>query len=386
MNIKAKLTAWENAALITSGQKEQILSFENARKRPFLYYTFLFISCMCIGTGIISVIAYNWENISDFAKLFCYFILLAATGTAVFQSRIKEKTLAFESLSLLFAAMVMAGIGLIAQVYDLRAENLRAVLLWSVITLPLMLLCRKPFLAGLWLFGFSAAFYAELINIEAIQEFMEKALRNAPFWLFWADLLIKLAILRVLYAFKLTGQLAKAGRFWFYVCFAFYILNMELSGLFFGSAYPYFTTLPASLSPWLYWLPGLAAFGILWWFCRRDEKYSLFLTAMLAAAVYSIIRTYTSGSETFAEILSAALTIFVLLACQIYAYRGGWIKTMNFCAALIALRFFIIYLQVFGSMLDTGIGLIISGLVFLAIALSLHKVSSFLTRNLKKEA
>ena len=108
MNIKAKLTAWENAALITSGQKEQILSFENARKRPFLYYTFLFISCMCIGTGIISVIAYNWENISDFTKLFCYFILLAATGTVVYQSRIKEKTLAFESLSLLFAAMVMA--------------------------------------------------------------------------------------------------------------------------------------------------------------------------------------------------------------------------------------------------------------------------------------
>ena len=106
---------------------------------------------------------------------------------------------------------------------------------------------------------------------------------------------------------------------------------------------------------------------------------------MLAAAVYGIIRTYASG-ETIAEILSAALTIFVLLACQIYAYRGGWIKTMNLCAALVALRFFIIYLQIFGSMLDTGIGLIISGLVFLTIALSLHKVSSFLTSNLKKEA
>ena len=65
---------------------------------------------------------------------------------------------------------------------------------------------------------------------------------------------------------------------------------------------------------------------------------------------------------------SAAMIIALLAIVSSYAYCTHQTRLFNVATVLIALRLFGIYLEVFGSLLSTGAGLIVSGLVFLGLA------------------
>ena len=80
MNIEKKLDVWTKEKLITGAQKKAVLEYEERLKSRSLLYTLLFLGGFCFGLGIISLIAYNWQDISPAAKLVIYFVMLAATG------------------------------------------------------------------------------------------------------------------------------------------------------------------------------------------------------------------------------------------------------------------------------------------------------------------
>lgn len=61
MNIYSKLSDWQKRGLITAEQQQKITDYENNVRRPMLYHALLFLSCFCIGIGVIAVIAANWE-------------------------------------------------------------------------------------------------------------------------------------------------------------------------------------------------------------------------------------------------------------------------------------------------------------------------------------
>lgn len=78
---------------------------------------------------------------------------------------------------------------------------------------------------------------------------------------------------------------------------------------------------------------------------------------------------------------SALMMIALLSVAGIYAYRHNYPRLLNVSTVLIALRFFGVYLEVFGSILSTGMGLIVSGLAFAAIAVVWQKVRRRLLHN-----
>ena len=49
-------------------------------------------------------------------------------------------------------------------------------------------------------------------------------------------------------------------------------------------------------------------------------------------------------------------------------YRANAMQVVNLATAVIAVRIFLAYVEVFGSMLATGAGLIVSGVLLLALA------------------
>ena len=69
MNIYSKLSDWQKRGLITAEQQQKITDYENNVRRPMLYHALLFLSCFCIGIGVIAVIAANWEAIPAAVKL-----------------------------------------------------------------------------------------------------------------------------------------------------------------------------------------------------------------------------------------------------------------------------------------------------------------------------
>jgi hypothetical protein len=62
------------------------------------------------------------------------------------------------------------------------------------------------------------------------------------------------------------------------------------------------------------------------------------------------------------------------------ALLNGMPKLLNLAVIVIALRLLIVYVEVFGSLLQTGFGLIISGVVLIALVGATRKVMTALPR------
>ena len=126
MNIEKKLDVWTKEKLITGAQKKAVLEYEERLKSRSLLYTLLFLGGFRFGLGIISLITYNWQDVSPAAKLVIYFVMLAATGGAAVSASFGSRRLLSETLLFVYALLVLAGIGLIGQIYQLTAHGLRA--------------------------------------------------------------------------------------------------------------------------------------------------------------------------------------------------------------------------------------------------------------------
>ena len=60
------------------------------------------------------------------------------------------------------------------------------------------------------------------------------------------------------------------------------------------------------------------------------------------------------------------VTVWALVAWC--GYKAHVMQLVNVATAVIAARIFVVYIEVFGSMLATGAGLIVSGVLLLALA------------------
>lgn len=105
--------------------------------------------------GVILLVSANWASIPDALKLGGLVGLLAAAhGTALwirFSGSDLHRTA--EALHFLGAALFLAGIGLVAQIYNLDERPPNGVLLWLVAILPLAVLLRSPAISLLVIFA-----------------------------------------------------------------------------------------------------------------------------------------------------------------------------------------------------------------------------------------
>ena len=138
----------------------------------------------------------------------------------------------------------------------------------------------------------------------------------------------------------------------------------------------YFRTDNVSLG-WTVW--GLSALALAG-FAFACRKTSL-RPGIAAAAVIFVYAFLTDMLPAWEDETSALMMIALLSVAGIYAYRHNYPRLLNVSTVLIALRFFGVYLEVFGSILSTGMGLIVSGLAFAAIAVVWQKVRRRLLHN-----
>lgn len=108
-----------------------------------------YFSAFLIGLGIIALVAANWEQIPNNVKLGGAIVLMIANASAVILSMKFKKNILTQVLCGVFAALIMAVIGLIGQIFQLRSDVSGACLLWAVCAWPLFLI--TPRLLWLWL-------------------------------------------------------------------------------------------------------------------------------------------------------------------------------------------------------------------------------------------
>lgn len=108
-----------------------------------------YFSAFLIGLGIIALVAANWEQIPNNIKLGGAVSLMVVNAAAVILSMKFKKNTLTQVLCGVFAALIMAVIGLIGQIFQLRSDVSGACLLWALCAWPLFLI--TPRLLWLWI-------------------------------------------------------------------------------------------------------------------------------------------------------------------------------------------------------------------------------------------
>lgn len=108
-----------------------------------------YFAAFLIGLGIIALVAANWEQIPNNVKLGGAVSLMIANASAVILSMKFKKNILTQVLCGVFAALIMAVIGLIGQIFQLRSDVSGACLLWALCAWPLFLI--TPRLLWLWI-------------------------------------------------------------------------------------------------------------------------------------------------------------------------------------------------------------------------------------------
>ncbi len=152
-----ELQEWLDEGIISASQAERI---EARRGRgaggPGAFAVLASIGGVCVALGVILVIAYNWDRFHRGWKLGGFLITLALIAEAA--GRLPDRMVMVRSaVRMTWLVLPLAGIGLMAQVYQLSGDPLKPILLALVLGAPLVGFANQPSLTWLHTAGLAAA-------------------------------------------------------------------------------------------------------------------------------------------------------------------------------------------------------------------------------------
>ena len=367
-NINKKIDDWVSHQLITKKQAEKIINYEASKSgRSWILYGFSILGFTTIAIGIISLIAANWQLIPGDLKLLIDFLFLTLIALWVYSSWKQERFIMFEVSLVFFMLLCLASIGLISQVYHTGGELYEALLLWSAITVGLALVSQKTFSPFIWSAGFLLSLNVAIFQSPTLQPIFQD--RIAPVFMTLPVLCAFLAM--VSKKFNLKVQ-TKALNIWTFI--------MGISGLvtseFYHSietTYIYSDDLPA-------FIIGYILVIILSFLISMDTKYKKMQKNLLLLVLISyLIPFHFAFVDIESQIVYAFSSIVILIMFSIFLASLQKRRLFQFFLILIGLRFFVLYCQEFGGMMTTGLILITSGALIIAMVILWNKYHHRLT-------
>lgn len=366
MKLSDKISKWEKEKIISAFQAQAILEYERRAGRPHFFAATVLLGIFCIGLGIIALVSANWQQISAGVKLAADFILLAVVGWGIWFSAQKRREIWTEGLLFGFSLLIMGSIGLIGQVCQLQGDIWKALLFWSILTLPLLGICRKILLPMLWVPLFLVSAVA-VLNEETewfgeLTHFLENAY-PASLW-FGGFLLMAYLYVVVKPCCRLV---AEAFKNWMFVGITLMIVCYDFLGAEFHRPYWQSHCFPLlALIAFIF----LLGFYVLARFKKDGEVVGRFLLTLWG---FSILYAFLSPRGILMELSGFSLTAAILGQGIYLAWKYRSASVMNKLVILLALRIFVVFLQVFGSLMTTGFGLLGGGILFLALAAATKK-------------
>ncbi len=345
------LQRWIAAGIITADQAARIAEFDRDRqRRPSLLYAIAGVAGLAIAVGIVSIVASNWDGIPGRAKIGIDLVLLVAVAAGVWEWDRRGIAWARETAIVVLWGLVLASIALVGQVYQLGGRTHVAMSTWTVLTAMLMTRAHSGAAASLWILGMQATWASIAVWFAIQYDDGPPALAT----IFWPPLVClglgshrgiedrRPALAKALRAIGWTELVlcASAGTLAFYENTAHE--NWD-------SAYA-----PAALSMIATLALGMAVQT------RLSER-----AALLACFAVAHVPVFFSPGDLGA--VSALTFIGLWLVIAWLAYDTQDRGLLNLATALVGVRIVIVYFEVFGSLLDTGLGLVSGGTVALLV-------------------
>jgi uncharacterized membrane protein len=328
-------------------------------RRPYLLYAVGGLGALSIGIGLLSIVASNWDAIPAGVKLGLDLVLLLGLSAAILRADEGKSGWVRETLLLVFYGAVLASIGLVAQVYHLGGAAEDALLFWSVITAPIVLHGQGRLLAAVWLIATQSVIYAEILRA------LDRTPRqDAPVVFLTAAFLLTLVL----------GALGESawlrGRKPAFASVAGVLARVQLMGI--ATVFPlaWYERSTASAAALGFVALAVVAAGAGALAVRTTGDTPTARVPLVVLAVAAPVMSYLPLlADHDHQGVPAAVSFLLLWSLYGFAaYRLGRYRALNVATALLAIRLLIVYFEVFGSLLDTGIGLLTGGLltVFLA--------------------
>jgi uncharacterized membrane protein len=356
MNLDARLAAWREAALVTEEQARAIREFEEKRRgnsRTWVVGALGALGGLAIAAGLVSLVASNWERIAPGVKLAAAFALLAGCLAAAYACSRDGRTLASDLFLFAHGGISLALIGLVSQVYHLSGAPWRALALATAIAIP-----------------------AAAISDRALSSDLAVAFALATVWL-----VVEKSAYAILRGFGAALVWAAAGAVLLFLAEAVRRVHPAATRALrrWGGAVLFAVSIAAAFAWSIDWGRGtLLAVGALCavlaaaWIARLAWKRQGPLVVAALALTFLILGpsalSHVRSSEAGLRFIGFALFCTAGVAFAMGAAQAGSRRLTNLFTLAVAGRVLLLFVEVLKSLALTGVGLLLTGVVFCAIA------------------
>jgi uncharacterized membrane protein len=355
------LSEWTSLGFLSPDQAARIKAHEASKpESSWVLSGLLILGVLIIGIGVISLIAANWGEIPASVKLSVDFLLLAALAVLALRSWESQKAIHFEVYLLFFLLFCMGSIGLISQVFHTGGKLYQALLLWSVITCGAALAARKMFVPLLWTGIFLGGVAWAAMDSDSTRSLFYR--NSAAVFLMIPLLSATLTVVSK----SLAGETSstRAFRAWTLIwgLLALTIIELRLDS-------PSLSTKQVMSYSIGYALAGVTAIGV-WKASEYSRLQKLLLLSVLGLFLIPFHLHLIDANDKFAF---AVFTIAILALMSVFLASMGKRGLFQCFLSFLGLRFLFLYFQALGRLATTGVGLIVSGVVVIGLAVLWHK-------------
>ena len=310
----------------TSTQTPEKLHDENYWLMILAYF-----SAFLIGLGIIALVAANWEQIPNNVKLGGAIVLMIANASAVILSMKFKKNILTQVLCGVFAALIMAVIGLIGQIFQLRSDVSGACLLWALCAWPLFLI--TPRLLWLWI----PLLFVGTKSFAIYNTFVEDVLLNIGWKYTLANGICSLLVFYgLIFAYELWMLYAKPSNKTVERPLKFYCGTLLLSAAPLSCS-PMFTNIDFAQIPWstiaLFSYGYILAALLIYSLNRKHRRVSFMPWFLLGFVVESVLLKFNILQDNVESVL--ALTSLLLMWGYAYYHKMPRFRYLTLFALLI---------------------------------------------------
>lgn len=372
MSVAGRLKRWKEAGLLDQAAVNRILAYEKSRGGLKVANAMYGVGALAILLGIAAIIGVNWDQIPTFVKLGTHTLVNAGVVAAIFYLlKQNKKPVLIDLLLAVLAGLTLTFIALVGQIYQSQEPTWKALTLWLVLVSPFFFaLVRSRHLVSLWILAFFFTYGMFLFD------------KDDGFGPLTSVLLISLLPFAMI-AVGQSGILRRLREHWaISISYAGFILAIALASLMqvgWRSVVHglYVTNFDASrhLIEWKAYLITLAAaVGIIVarrmkWLVTMPSAVDLFLPVSVIVAFLPVLVPHGDWA-----VVGAGVVMVYWVFCGWMAAVAGYPRGLDIATVFIAIRLVVVYVEVFGSLLQTGVGLIVSGVLLIGLVVVTRRI------------